>query len=316
MNFTEFRKLNFINSSGNLAPLRLYILALLIVASCINYTASNSLGPITMSLLWGLASINIPLHMLVCSMVGMDQFYVLHLIIHGLTMIVKTTSIIILKPPTIVLIQESMHLLVWIIFLLFNVRTRILYLSTFRMAVRGAGISSKTLFKKIFQWWLALAFMVILLTIFSYTIFKETHYALFCQSCALPLFFSLFELKLYLSLISTTDRFDYLFSRQTYLLEKFYLFCSLYYLILWCVGIAFDRKEYTDGKTLCGVLRIIGYGLRTIQWIWLLHYAKEKLQEFLFQCIDDPSSSSFDEFEIARSTMEEFERWSLSQYEP
>jgi len=58
---------------------------------------------------------------------------------------------------------------------------------------------------------------------------------------------------------------------------------------------------------------ILGEILLAMRWIGLYFYAKKKLDEFVFRCIDE-DSDDFDEFEVASKALNPWE--SLSTYEP
>jgi len=256
--------------------------------------------------------LSIPLHTLVCSVIGMDKLYILHLIFYGITwqyvsLYWEFTSTEV--NYTLLVMRIFMFLAYWI----FNIRTRILYLSKFRFAVNNVIIDNRTLFRRLFKWWI-----IIHLILVPYNIsilFLPGHLSNFRFLNLQRALIATFEIKMYLALTPDTETWSYVFSRRSLPLEKFHVLCVFFYIASWILNATcFWFTNYGDKLSLLlTCLEISGRAFWTIRFAWLYFYAKRKLEEFVFQCIDE-DSYDFDEFEVASKAMNPFE--SISGYEP
>jgi len=254
---------------------------------------------------------SIPLHTLVCSVIGMDKLYILHLIFQGITwqyfsLFWGITCTEVNYPLLIMSIFEFLSY--WI----FNIRTRILYLSKFRFAVNNVNTDNRTLFRRLFKWWIIMHLILIPynISILFLRGYLSNHRWLIDRRALI----AAFEIKMYLALTPDIETWSYVFSRRSLPLEKFHILCVLLYMACWITNATLWCTNCGDKLSLLSTcLEISGKALWTIRWTWLYFYAKRKLEEFVFQCIDE-DSYDFDEFEIASKAMNPFE--SISGYEP
>jgi len=312
----NFYRLNFANKSGCFIFARAYIfllqLAVLIALVHVHLTKWSS-DQLWSRILWHilipLEFTSIPLHTLVCSVIGMDKVYILHLICSGIYWNYLESYSMYLSNYHHARLVAS--ILIMLAYWIFNVRTRILYLSTFRFAVQNIDIDHRTLFRRLFKWWIL---MHVLLT--PYCIWRLAHPPSESNGCWYLMFALsiLLEIKMYLALTPDTDKFSYLFSTRSYLLEKFYIFCSLFYFSCWLTALVSAWGIVKVPTHVCFYLKIIGNTMWAIRWVWLYFYAKKKLEYYVFQCIDEQSSSElFDEFAFASKS----DPWgSIGEYEP
>eukprot|EP00493_Phyllostaurus_siculus_P004608 UN04629 len=105
---------------------------------------------------------------------------------------------------------------------LFNIRTRILYLSKFRFAVNNVDIHNRTLFRRLFKWWVLMHLILVPYSI--YTVLLEAPVFPIHRSHLMMALFVSFELKMYLALTPDIENWSYVFSTKSYLLEKYYVF--------------------------------------------------------------------------------------------
>jgi len=259
---------------------------------------------------------NIRLHTLVCSVIGMDKLYILHLISTGIVWVLGHVLAVLdwEKSNYLQKVFLISHFPQMLTFWIFNIRTRILYLSTFRMAVTDIGIDNQTLFRNLFKWWILMHLILIPCSIYTavrHGVFKNLLMWLDLEWLA----YKMFEIKMYLALTPDNESFSYVFSTKSLLLEKFYVFCAIFYIANCLAKLTFVCVGTSDEKLLSMFIipTIVGEMLFTIQWIWLYFYAKKKLDEFVFRCLDE-DSGDFDEFEVASKALNPWE--SLSTYEP
>jgi len=254
---------------------------------------------------------SVPLHTLVCSVIGMDKIYILHLICSGIFWsFERVYSMYISKNPDYALLVA--YILTMLAYWIFNFRTRILYLSTFRFTVNNTDIDNRTLFRRICKWWILMHLILVPYHICTllYVEFPKSY-----RWYLLRALLTTFEIKMYLSLTPTIEKWSYIFSKRSYLLEKFYVFCILFYTLLWFMGITSVCTIVTVPDQVHRFLKIIGETMWAIRWVWLYFYAKEKLDDFVFQCIDEDSHSDFfHEFEFASKKTNPWE--SIDKYEP
>jgi len=312
---TNFYRLNFANKSGWFIYARVYIF-LLQVALLVTLLLSIFSGTcrvdlwqkVIRNILIPLDFASVPLHTLVCSVIGMDKIYILHLICSGIYWNCQTSYRFLFvseNPDYVRLVASILSILAYWIF---NFRTRILYLSTFRFSVNNTSMNNRTLFRRIFKWWILVH--LVLVPYIIWLLFHPKSNSI--QFHLMRALFISFELKMYLALTPDIEKWSYIFSTRSYLLEKFYVFCVLFHFFSCLTGLASDSIVPYQVKRS---LKIIGETMWAIRWVWLYFYAKEKLEDFVFQCIDEDSDSDFfDEFEFASKTTNPWK--TISEYEP
>jgi len=250
------------------------------------------------------------LHTLVCSVIGMDKVYILHLIWSGIYRHVLVFYYTFLSKDFDYM-RLATIILTTFMYWIFNIRTRILYLSQFRFAVTNANIDNRTLFRRLFKWWILMHLIFVAYKVWDLfqpndilTRLGGWHF--------LRALWALYELKMYLALTPDIDNWCYIFSKRSCPLEKFYIFCILFH-ISSCL--TFFLTTATVTTQVNHLLQIVGEMLWAIRWFWLYFYAKEKMEYFIFQCIDaDSSSGFFDEFEFVSKAINSWE--SIGEYEP
>lgn len=253
---------------------------------------------------------SILLHTLVCSVIGIDKLYILHLIFSGIMDITVMFSEVFKIENSNYLVYISCIIAIFS-YWIFNIRTRILYLYQFRFAVKNTNISKETLFQKLFKWWVLVHLILIpyiILTISISDTVSDYYWNFMCALCVA------FELKMYLALTPENESWNYVFSTRTCLVEKFYIFSALFYITAWIIG------SMSITVTIKNFLDLTGSVLWSIRWICLYFYAETKLDNFVFKCIDDDDDDSdskdaaSDKFEFGNKPAHLFA--SISGYEP
>jgi len=207
------------------------------------------------------------------------------------------------------------NILTMLAYWIFNFRTRILYLSTFRFGVNNTTKDNRTLFRKIFKWWVLMHLVLIpyqIWTLFHPKSKSNDRWYL------MRTLFGVLELKMYLALTPDIEKWSYIFSTRSLLLEKFYVFSILFHVLSWLTGLLSLWAIVMVPNQVHRILRIIAEMMCAIRWVWLYFYAKKKLEDFVFQCIDEDSNSDFfNEFEFASKPLKATNPWeSISEYEP
>merc|ERR1719281_5000 len=131
---TNFYRLNYASKSGWFIWARAYIyilqLALLITLVLSHFSDENSgklWNRIFTNILVPLESTSVPLHTLVCSVIGMDKIYILHLISSGTFSSYRSCYLSYVSKHFDYAVFVS-NILTMLAYWIFNFRTRILYL--------------------------------------------------------------------------------------------------------------------------------------------------------------------------------------------
>jgi len=240
----NFCRLKFAHKSNWFIFARGYILLVhlgLWISLVIYFAGINTETVPVCDILTALDFANIPLHTLVCSVIGMDKLYILHLIsfgivwpwghIHGIFLFWEEST-------CLQKVYFLSHLPTILTYWIFNIRTRIFYLSTFRMAVTDIGIDNQTLFRKLFKWWILMNLILIPCSIYT-AVYHGVFEDLLMWVNLTWLAYTTFELKLYLSLTPDNESFSYVFSTKSVLVEKYYVFCAIFYIVNFLTKLTF-----------------------------------------------------------------------------
>jgi len=205
----------------------------------------------------------ISIHSIICSIIGIDAFYLAHLTI--IVIIYVSLSILKIVYASEESIADCSGLIVSMaVFAFWGIPTRILYLNTFRISVERGQQDPYHLFRLLGILWATLFVVPLssaILRIFfpSKTYLKHLAYAVQ----------AFFEIEMYLALVEDTYTFAYWISCELTHTECFYMLNI-------SVECVLELLSFTHiGCPIVSIL--ISHSFRIFRWIFLWYYAKEKL---------------------------------------
>jgi len=223
----DFNRLQFAHSGYRYTSARVYILlvqATLLLSVVLFQFETTWFNRHVIELLYALQFMSILLHTLVCSVIGIDKLYILHLIFSGIMDITVMFSEVFKIENSNYLVYISCIIAIFS-YWIFNIRTRILYLYQFRFAVKNTNISKETLFQKLFKWWVLVHLILIpyiILTISISDTVSDYYWNFMCALCVA------FELKMYLALTPENESWNYVFFNKDVSCRKIlYIFCII-----------------------------------------------------------------------------------------
>jgi len=260
----------------------LYIFGIIILTNNINLCPNCQEVLVEVGL--SLESISIPLHTLICTMIGMDKLYFIHLICSGIFLIVGSIVKVMKFEWCLLKFFKCFNMFIMaIVYLIYHFPTRIIYVATFRVATTTTEVDSKLLFRKIFLYWF-LVFCFILIGS-TYSIVMASMYSKVTKNLTMRMAMVLIELKMYLALLPETNKFSYIFSNNTLWIERYFIFS----IGLIAFEILFDilsLHNVTNSSYILAWYKLMIEILVVFRWVFLWFYAKEKLKAFIFECLD------------------------------